>query len=344
MELPAVKYSSTRDVEQVPAVSVLMITYNQAAYVSQAITGVLAQRLKDRFELVIGEDCSTDGTREIVESFRVRHPDVIRVLTSSENVGMNENLRRVALAARGPHIAFCEGDDVWHYPDKLATQLAIVRHDPSIGMVYSDYDRAIQVFGRWRVMRGVIARSKAASPDGQIFEALLDRIPIHLSTMLCSTRLVTVYFQSDLYDPDLRLGDVPLLLFCAAHAGVAFLPVSTSVYRSTPNSVTNQNHRNRLRLVQDHVSTIRRYEERFVSDPVRRCARAPRLDALVATAAYAAGNGPVYAAVAGSDTRARLRAALIRAPALHRTYMAWVAARQRLHFWKVSEDAPWMHP
>jgi glycosyltransferase involved in cell wall biosynthesis len=320
-----------------------MITYNQAAYVSRAIEGVLAQRLKDRFELVIGEDCSTDDTREIVESFRARHPDVIRVLTSSENVGMNENLRRVALAARGQHVAFCEGDDVWHYPDKLATQLAIVRRDPSVGMVYSDYDRAIRLFGRWRVMRGVIARSEAAPAEGQILETLLDQIPIHLSTMLCSTPLVTAYFGSDLYDPNLRLGDVPLLLFCAAHARVAFLPVATSIYRSTPNSVTNRHRRNRLGLVQDHVRTIHRYEQRFGSDPARRCARAPRLEALVATAAYAAGDGSVYATVAGSDRRARLRAALMQAPALHRAYMAWVAAKQRLGFWSVSEHAPWLH-
>jgi glycosyltransferase involved in cell wall biosynthesis len=320
-----------------------MITYNQAPYVPGAIEGVLAQKLEDRFELVIGEDCSKDGTRDIVESFRARHPDAIRVVTSSENVGMNENLRRVALAARGKYVAFCEGDDVWHYPDKLATQLAIVRRDPSVGMVYSDYDRAIRLFGRWRVMRGVIARSEAAPAEGQIFETLLDRISIHLSTMLCSTPLVTEYFRSDLYDPDLRLGDVPLLLFCAAHARVAFLPVATSIYRSTPNSVTNQSRRSRLRVVQDHVGTIRRYEERFGSDPVRRCARAPRLDALVATAAYAAGDRSVYAAVAGSDRRARLRDALMRAPALHRAYMEWVAVRQRLDFWAVSEHAPWLH-
>src|SRR5262249_19167923 len=112
-------------VEQLPVVSVIMITYNHASYVGQAIEGVLAQSLKDPFELVIGEDCSTDGTREIIESFRACHPNIIRVVTGPENVGINENLRRVALAARGTYVAFCEGDDVWHCRDKLARQLAV---------------------------------------------------------------------------------------------------------------------------------------------------------------------------------------------------------------------------
>jgi glycosyltransferase involved in cell wall biosynthesis len=321
------------------SVSVLMITFNQAAYVGKAVEGVLAQRLDEPFELIIGEDCSTDGTRRIIESFRDRYPDRIRVVTSCTNVGMNENLRRVALAAKGDYIAFCEGDDVWHNREKLDRQLSVVRSNATVGMVYSDYDRAVRIFGRWRVMRGVIRCSGESPAQGCAFEDLLDRVQAHLSTMLCRRSLVTAYFESDFYDPSLRLGDLPLLLYCAAHADVAYLPESTSVYRATPGSATTRGNRHRLRLLQDHVAVVRRFEERFGSDPERRRARAPRLDARIATGAYAACDRETYSAVADGGPKVRLRDALMRAPILHQLYMQWVAERQKLDFWRVSEDA-----
>src|SRR5262249_5127425 len=154
---------------------------------------------------------------------------------------------------------------------------------PDIGMVYSDCDRAIRILGRWRVMPGAIRGAGAMAAEGDdAFENLLDGIQVHLSTMMCSSTLVAKYFGSDLYDPDLRLADVPLLLFCAAHARVAYLPISTSIYRSTPNSATNRSRQNLLRIIQDHVAVIRRFERYFSSELARRRARAARLDAMIA--------------------------------------------------------------
>jgi glycosyltransferase involved in cell wall biosynthesis len=321
------------------SISVLMITYNQASYIAKAIESVVAQRLDTSFELIIGEDCSTDRTREIVQLFRDQHPDIIRVITSPKNVGMNENLRRVALAARGEYVAFCEGDDLWHNPDKLSLQLSLARTSPSIGMVYSDYDRAIRMMGRWRILSNEIGRSGETPAHGDAFEELLDRIQVHLSTMLCRRSLVTAYFESNLYEPSLRLGDVPLLLYCAAHGEVAYLPESTSIYRAAPGSATNGGSRHRLGIFEDHVAVVRRFEERFGSDPDRRRARAAKLNALIATGAYAACDRRAYAALADGGTKARLRNALMRAPVLHRLYMQWVAQRQKFEFWSVSEDA-----
>ena len=68
-----------------PLVSVKMITYNHAPYIARAIEGVLHQKTVFPFELVIGEDCSTDGTREIVFKYQRKHPDVIRVVASEKN-------------------------------------------------------------------------------------------------------------------------------------------------------------------------------------------------------------------------------------------------------------------
>ena len=121
-----------------PLVSVVMTTYNHEPYIAQAIEGVLSQETDFPMELIIGEDCSTDRTREIVLEFQRRYPEMIRVLLSEKNVGMHENFRRTALAARGKYMAFCEGDDWWHRRDKLKIQIPFFRADNSLVCVAGD--------------------------------------------------------------------------------------------------------------------------------------------------------------------------------------------------------------
>jgi glycosyltransferase involved in cell wall biosynthesis len=77
-----------------PLVSVHMITYNHAPYIAQTIEGVLKQKVDFPIELVIGEDCSIDGSREIVLQYQKKYPDIIRLITSDKNVGGKKNSYR----------------------------------------------------------------------------------------------------------------------------------------------------------------------------------------------------------------------------------------------------------
>lgn len=84
-----------------PLVSVVMVTYNHEPYIAQAIEGVLSHETDFPIELIIGEDCSTDRTREIVLDFQRRYPEIIRALLSRQNVWMHVNGTRTMLAAGG---------------------------------------------------------------------------------------------------------------------------------------------------------------------------------------------------------------------------------------------------
>jgi len=123
-----------------PLVSVCMITYNHEPYIAQAIEGVLTQQTAFPFELIIGEDCSTDGTRKIVFSYQKKYPDVIRVVTSGKNVGSKMNSFRTEEACQGKYIAYCEGDDYWHDPQKLQMQVEILESNPEVSLVHSEHD------------------------------------------------------------------------------------------------------------------------------------------------------------------------------------------------------------
>src|SRR5690625_807485 len=148
----------TREVEETgnphtfvsdPLVSVLMITYNHADYLADAIEGVLNQRCHFPFELVIGEDASTDDTLQVVLEYQRRYPEIIRLVHSAANIGGAANSRRIFDRARGKYIAYCEGDDFWCARDKLARQVALIESEPVVGIVHTDWAKTRVLHGRW---------------------------------------------------------------------------------------------------------------------------------------------------------------------------------------------------
>ena len=94
------------------------------------------QQVKFPIELIIAEDCSTDGTRAICQRYAEEYPDLIRLITSESNVGAIANERRAMLAARGKYIAFCEGDDYWTDPLKLQKQVDFLESHPDYSVTF----------------------------------------------------------------------------------------------------------------------------------------------------------------------------------------------------------------
>lgn len=105
-----------------PKVSVLLLTYNHERFIAQAIESALSQETSFNFEIVIGEDCSSDGTRQIVREFQLRHPETIRLLLPDQNLGMQRNYFKTLQACSGEYVSVLEGDDFWTSPHKLQQQ------------------------------------------------------------------------------------------------------------------------------------------------------------------------------------------------------------------------------
>jgi glycosyltransferase involved in cell wall biosynthesis len=103
--------------------SVAMITYNQERFIGQAIESVLAQRVNFDYEIVIGEDCSTDGTRAVIMDLHRRYPDRIKLLLREQNLGGRANVQSTMAACQGEYLAILEGDDYWTSADKIQKQV-----------------------------------------------------------------------------------------------------------------------------------------------------------------------------------------------------------------------------
>ncbi|RSK48397.1 glycosyltransferase [Hymenobacter rigui] len=113
-----------------PTVSVCCITYNHERFLAQAIESVLMQKTDFDVELILGEDCSTDSTRQIALDYQRRYPDRIRLLLPEKNIGVMANFLGTMQASTGTYIALLEGDDYWTSPDKLQRQVDILEAHP----------------------------------------------------------------------------------------------------------------------------------------------------------------------------------------------------------------------
>ena len=126
---------------QQPLLSIVTITYNHEPYIAKTIESVLMQQVTFPIEYIIAEDCSTDNTRKICQTYVEKHPDIIRLITSGSNVGAIENERRAFAAAKGKFIACCEGDDYWTDPLKLQKQVDFLEAHPNYSACFHRYHK-----------------------------------------------------------------------------------------------------------------------------------------------------------------------------------------------------------
>lgn len=110
-------------VEDKMKVSILMVTYNHEKFIAKAINSILMQKTSFDYEIVIGEDCSTDSTRNILIDFEKKYRDKIKLLLNEKNLGMNRNVVQTLQACNGEYVAILEGDDYWTSPNKLQKQV-----------------------------------------------------------------------------------------------------------------------------------------------------------------------------------------------------------------------------
>lgn len=215
-----------------PLVSVCMTTYNHAPYLARAIEGVLSQRTTFGVELVLGEDCSTDGTRVICEAYAGRYPDRIRVVASSANVGWRANYRRTFEACRGKYVAYCDGDDWWSDPRKLQMQVELMESDPECGMCYTSVNEYLQASGELR-----------PDPDRHYtdFEEMLLGISVPNCTTLARRELIAAYYAEIRPEthPEWLTDDWPMWLWFARRSRIRHIDRVTAVHRRLAGSVSH---------------------------------------------------------------------------------------------------------
>lgn len=215
-KIPCTEFSDAEHLCKHPLVSVVMTTYNHAKWIRQAIEGVLDQKTDFEYELIIGDDASTDGTTDICREYQRKYPDKVRVLWSAENVySISGNNRRCYWRCRGEFVALCEGDDYWTDPAKLQKQMDLIHRHDAMGCVA--YNWRQESDGK-RVLQ--------ASPASEILDWRTLSY-YHTSTYVFKKRIFADF-------PDIRSWYDSVMLDIMVSSGrVCLLKEPVSVYRLT---------------------------------------------------------------------------------------------------------------
>ena len=214
----------TRESVPEPLVSVRTSAYNHGAYIEKCIEGVLSQKTSFGFEYIIGEDFSTDGTREKVFDYARRYPERIRLLTAGYNVGMKANGLRCIDACRGKYMAICEGDDYWSDPTKLQRQVDFMESHPDFSMCFHNAS-TVDVHGR------KTGEQRRYDHD---CEVPIEDI-IHGGGLFCPT--ASILFRKEFLStyPDVcercHVGDYPLQLWLAVCGRIYYIDRDMAAYR-----------------------------------------------------------------------------------------------------------------
>lgn len=222
-----------------PLVSVVIITYNQDLTLRQTIEYILNQECKFSYEIIIGEDCSVDETRNICLEFQRKFPEKIKLVLFDKNGGLVNNWLTCINEARGKYITSCAGDDYWHNPNKLQLQVDYMEIHLSCGVLHTDFDEL-------NVLTNKITKSyrdtmKNDIPQGYVQKQIFDgRLHISAPTVCIRKELFDKFIPVDKYiELNFPIEDWPTWVILSKYSEVNYLPISTVTYRRGHESVSN---------------------------------------------------------------------------------------------------------
>jgi glycosyltransferase involved in cell wall biosynthesis len=208
--------------------SVAMITYNHERFVGQAIESVLAQKTDFPYEIVIGEDCSTDGTRGVILDFQRRYPERIVSILRERNVGAMQNFSETIAACRGEYVAFLEGDDFWTSLSKLQKQVDFLDAHPDSALCCHR-------------VKFLNETGSAEIDIHPLLSAGSYTIEDQLRTNLVMTS--SAVLRRDLIGPiprwffEMKMGDWPLFAMVARHGKIELMDEVMATYRVHPGGM-----------------------------------------------------------------------------------------------------------
>lgn len=219
-----------------PLVSVCIWTYNQEKYTRACVEGALKQRTTFRIEVIVGNDCSTDRTKEILDELASLYPERLVVINRPVNIGGHENSMDVIARARGEFVALCDGDDFWIDENKLQKQHDSLKLHPNVDLCFhpaKEYynDKFHALINAYHDAETIVPLERVIMGRGGF-----------MSTSSLLIRKSSIFPFPDWFIKRAPVGDAFLQALGSARGGALYLPDAMSAYRRfSVGSMTEQN-------------------------------------------------------------------------------------------------------
>ena len=218
-------------------VTIRCLVYNHKPYLRQCLEGFVMQKTNFRFEAIVHDDASIDGSAAIIKEYAEKYPSIIKPIFEIENQYSKHDgsLRRIMNEhTRGKYVAMCEGDDYWIDPLKLQKQVDFLENHPDYGMCYTNFNLYRQE--QRKMVYGVYESLPGLYPKEFSLEDF-----IYSQGFTCPASWLYRRELSDSYKPEIRTLDGTFLLF--AHflyvSKVHYINDITTVYRYHDKGVSH---------------------------------------------------------------------------------------------------------
>jgi glycosyltransferase involved in cell wall biosynthesis len=253
-----------------PIITAVIHTYNHERYIAEAIESVMAQTIIKDVEVIVIDDCSTDGTTGIVKQYEAQHPEIFRVFRNPYNrQGVGYHPGSDALkTVRTKYVAFLDGDDYWTDAKKLEKQVVVLDLNPGLsGCAHATgiHNSVTSPTRYWQYTDGEQLVE---------FENLVQpKTPFHTSSFVMRSEYLRNFLSFYQKNPTCISGDLVLYAVAAANGPIAFSSQVMSVYRLHSDGITHGSvHRstfsfihNRLRMWLEIKSSLAIESEKISS-------------------------------------------------------------------------------
>ena len=218
-----------------PLVSIVIPSYNRANTVGQTIDSILAQQCDFPIEIIIGDDCSTDNAREVLQEYQQKYPEIIRLIFYEKNIGLAANWATCVKACRGKYICNCDNDDYWHNPEKLKLQVEFMEQNPQFGAVHTDYRTQNRSTNQIKEQTAYVDTSSLSLQNAFFY----GKYKVCNATMMYRKQIIDTYLQLDDYIKfQFTLQDWNTWIILSAYTDFYKLSVSTATVGIETESIT----------------------------------------------------------------------------------------------------------
>lgn len=213
-------------------VSICCITYNQAKFLRETLQSFINQNVNFTYEIVISNDCSTDDTQTIIDSFKSGYPELIKDISPKSNLGMMRNFFYALNSCKGKYIAYCEGDDYWIDENKLQRQVDFLETNQDFGLVYTKVNQFSQKKNKITCFE--------IGKQTDFMDLLTVENPIPTLTSCFRREIYNNYIEEiKPENRDWNCGDFPLWLYISHYTKIKCMDDITGIYRVLPNSASH---------------------------------------------------------------------------------------------------------
>ena len=251
-------------------VSINCITYNHEKYIRQALDSFLMQETNFKYEILIHDDASTDGTVEIIREYEKKYPDIIKPIYQCENSysrGINISWTYQYTRAQGKYIALCEGDDYWCDRHKLQKQYDALENNKDCVFCTHIVRNVSERGEKFDTTYPLNTKMQFKILANDWVKMLLSDDPYHFHTSSYFYRAEVVKKYLDnvpRFISITKVGDVQLMRLCATEGNAIYIPEEMSCYRrNSAGSFTNRTNENinlYVYMIESTINALREYD------------------------------------------------------------------------------------